>query len=446
MIKIVEQCINNLQNFLQKIEVKKIAIAVSGGSDSIALLHIVSNWAKNNNIECVVLTVDHNLRAASKNDLTLVAKLANKLGNKIVALSWKHDEISTNIQEKARNARYELMTRVCHKLNITTLLTAHHLDDTIETYLMRKTRNSSVFGLSSSTANFLNDIRIIRPLYNIYKSDIIDYLHKNNITWSEDESNQLDKYERNRVRKYVTKLSQEAKDNIVKEIESNDQACKILNALLIQAIAECIKISNFGYAIINTQKFLTYELPIQRQILFYITAIISGKNTIPRYRTIYKILNAIINNTLDKVTLHHCVLQRTEKKIFIYKEKFSIQTNICNLSLRDSKELYKNNSNISSVYWNNRFQVIISSNIKNLHITVLNRKECNEIIKVCDLGELQNYSSNICKEILSTIPVIKNLEKIVAIPNISYYDDEKLTNNVKVIFKPNFISRFTHFI
>lgn len=439
---ITQKCINNLRNFLQKLAIDKIAIAVSGGSDSIFLLSVISDWAKKNNIECVILTVNHNLRAASNADIEFVKEIADKLGHKVLALCWEHDQITSGIQEKARKARYELMTEACHKLNTKTLLTAHHLDDTIETYLMRKERNSSIFGLSTMRTNFINDVMVIRPLHNIYKSDIIAYLQKNNIAWREDSSNQLDIYERNRVRKYIATLTQEEKTEILQEIKINDQEREVLNELLIEAIAESIKISDLGYAIIDIEKFLQYELQIQIQIIFYITAVISGKNTIARYRNIHRIPEAICNNKLTKITLHHCVLHKLEGKLFVYKEKSTIQTDVSYLS---ASNYTKNNNNNLHIYWDNRFQITTSLDIENLHISTLDHDEYKVIADMIDLRELTFSTQKLYKEILFTIPVIKNLEKILAIPNISYYDDEALADNIKVIFKPHFISRFTHF-
>lgn len=434
-MEIVKKCIINLKHFLKDIKVDKLAIAVSGGADSVSLLHIISRWCSDNNTKCIVLSVDHNLRAESKSEIEFVRKLANQLGHQILILPWVHSRLEANIQAKARAARYQLMTDACHKLGINHLLVAHHLDDMIETYLMRKARESSAFGLSSSNSYFVNNVRVIRPLYNIYKSELLNYLHVNNIEWCEDKSNMSEKYKRSRVRKYIATLDSLEKEKIVKEIELNNQNCRVLNKLLIEAIAECLKISNFGYAVLNIRKFLQFDKLIQIQLIFYITTIIGGQDDIPRYRNVHEVLDAIISDRLVKITLHHCVLDKDGECIFIYKERGYVEKTV---PLRASNNLF---------LWDNRFQITFPSlYTQNHYISILNDKEYKEIIKSCDLAEFTNYTKKIYREILLTLPVIKNLEKIVAIPHISYYDDDALENNVQIMFNPKFVSRFTHFV
>ena len=94
-------------------------------------------------------------------------------------------------------------------------------------------------------------------------------------------------------------------------------------------------------------------------------------------------------------------------------------------------------------YWDNRFEIIINGS--NYIISSLSMDEYIELKKHLNLEKLAKDSDNNHKSILFTLPVIKNLEKVVAIPHISYYDNEILSGVIKVIFKPNFISRFTHF-
>jgi tRNA(Ile)-lysidine synthase len=98
-----------------------------------------------------------------------------------------------------------------------------------------------------------------------------------------------------------------------------------------------------------------------------------------------------------------------------------------------------------SQYWDNRFQVTVNKNDAEYYIEPLNMLEYIDIRDKIDLNELEQISDNNHKLILFTLPVIKKLEKIVAIPHISYYDVFDL-NAINIVFRPNFISRFTHFL
>ena len=151
---------NSFENLLRKTKISKLALAVSGGVDSISLLVLILSWSKKHNTKVWVLNVDHNIRAESKYEAEYVKKIAEDLGYKFISLSWDHEDNKSAVQERARVGRYELMTKKCKELGIDTLLTAHHLDDILETYIMRKRKQSGILGLSSSKSFFYNNIRI----------------------------------------------------------------------------------------------------------------------------------------------------------------------------------------------------------------------------------------------------------------------------------------------
>ena len=123
------------QNFDKAIS-SEVALAVSGGTDSIALLFLASKWAKQNQIKLVVFSVDHKLRKESSDEIEFVMRTTLALEHEFVELTWKHNNSKSALQERARLARYEMMTNKCHELGINNLLTAHHYDDFLENYLI----------------------------------------------------------------------------------------------------------------------------------------------------------------------------------------------------------------------------------------------------------------------------------------------------------------------
>ena len=140
---------------------KKIAIALSGGSDSMALLLLL----KTQNIPLHALTVDHHLRPESASEAAQVAAWCNALGVPHTTLHWQHEKIESGLPEKARDARYALMFDWCREHHIQHLFTAHHLDDQIETMLFRLTRGSGLVGLSGMLPLTQRDgIFLHRPL------------------------------------------------------------------------------------------------------------------------------------------------------------------------------------------------------------------------------------------------------------------------------------------
>ncbi len=424
-----------------------VALAISGGSDSIALLYLMSDWIKSTKVRLVVFSVDHDLRANSVNDVEFVRNEALKLGLEFYDLKWVHQGIKAAIQAKARQARYQLMTDKCKQLGITCLMTAHHADDLLENYLMRKKKKASLLGLSFSDNYFFNDVEIIRPFLKYHKVDLLDYLKVTNIKWIEDESNKNDCYERNRVRKEIEASGvREQRDLYLEMLQSNEQAKKVNNEL-VKSIAEVVEIYQQGFAIIDLGKFSQVIIDIQIYIINYITTIIGGNAGMPRYRSIGKLLEKIRISDKIASSVHGCIIKKVNQNLLIFRE------------ISDIKMVTKLSED--KVLWDNRFQIQVErkADLKQYSVEklkfedyVLIRKELEYQEKVINntkdksLYYLKTVVGNYHKSILFTLPVIKNLEKIVAIPHISYYDDRQFVGLCKITFRPNFISRFTHFL
>jgi tRNA(Ile)-lysidine synthase len=181
-----------------------LAIAVSGGADSLALLLLVSRWRaeRGSKPDVTVLTVDHGLRAQSREEAEMVADVAARLGLSHAILAWngaKHGE--TGLQARARAGRYDLMAAFCHAHGIPALLTAHHLDDQAETFLMRLKRGSGLDGLAAiPDASIWAGIAVHRPLLDLAKARLTATLTESGLGWAEDPSNQDRRFERSRVR------------------------------------------------------------------------------------------------------------------------------------------------------------------------------------------------------------------------------------------------------
>lgn len=430
MQKRFDDSINLLLAEISEATSNGVALAISGGSDSIALLHLASDWAKSQKIRLVVFSVNHNLRPESSEEIEFISRAASGFSHEFYELSWDNGGIKVAIQERARDARYNMMSEKCKELGINTLLTAHHLDDMLETYLMRKNKKSSILGLSYSNSFFYNNIQVIRPLSSFLKSELIDYLNSLNIKWLEDSSNLLDIYERNRIRREISSLPLGKKSELIIEMRAINEKAHELNNSLISVIAESVSINNFGFAIIDLAKIRAECLNIQIHVLNYVLTIISGNNHLPRFRSLEQIINKL--KTMQKIdsSLHGCLLKQTKDKLLVLRESSEINSNPIKLNDRTS--------------WDDRF--VIECTKSGYSIGKLTLLEYVQKRDQFDLRELSLTVDNSHKLILFTLPIIKHLEKIVAIPHISYYDDIELEGALKVTFRPNFISRFTHFV
>ena len=170
-----------------------------------------------NKIKLVVVHINYHKRESAIRDQNIVIDYC-KLNNIEYYIFDYKDNHKGNFQEQARNFRYECFKNICNKYNTNNILIAHQLEDHIETYLMQKERKQipNVYGLKE-TIN-INGYNIIRPLLNINKKDILNYLNINNIKYGIDESNLSTKYKRNNIR--INKIDKMSKEDI-KEILNN---------------------------------------------------------------------------------------------------------------------------------------------------------------------------------------------------------------------------------
>ncbi len=143
-----------------------IAVAVSGGPDSMALMLLADRWARMRGGRAWGLTVDHGLRRESADEARTVGVMARRpCGFRTISCAGCGPKPASGIQEAAREARYRLLTAWCRDRCCLHLLTAHHLEDQIETHLIRRRAGSGVDGLAGMSAvRELSGCRLVRPL------------------------------------------------------------------------------------------------------------------------------------------------------------------------------------------------------------------------------------------------------------------------------------------
>lgn len=182
--------------------VVRFGVAVSGGPDSLALL-LLAAAARPGQIECA--TVDHALRAGSRDEAEMVARLCVRLNvpHRILTVEWPRTP-ETAIQEQARSARYSLLAGWAKERRLEGFATAHQLDDQAETLVMRLARGSGVRGLGAIRPVSVvpgSDIGLIRPLLSWRRSELIAICEAAGIEPALDPSNQDEQFERIRVRR-----------------------------------------------------------------------------------------------------------------------------------------------------------------------------------------------------------------------------------------------------
>lgn len=176
-----------------------LAVAVSGGPDSLALL-LLAHAAFGDRVRA--LTVDHGLRAASADEAVLVARAAAEVGVPHVTLRWAGPHPTGNLQATARTARYRLMGNWCADNEVGWLATAHHAGDAAETLLLRLARGAGSGGLAGIRARrpLRPGVDLIRPLLDTAKADLAAVVADAGRTAADDPSNRAARFDRTRAR------------------------------------------------------------------------------------------------------------------------------------------------------------------------------------------------------------------------------------------------------
>jgi tRNA(Ile)-lysidine synthase len=184
------------------------AIAVSGGGDSVALMHLLATWARRRKRPApAIVTVDHGLRAGSASDARKVVRWAKSAGLKSHALRWEGPHPNSDIEAAARQARYRLMGEWARANDIDALYVAHTLDDQAETFLLRLIRGSGLDGLSAmrTVAPYpipgFRELRLVRPLLSFERAHVRAHLKARKVQWVEDAMNDDERFARVRLRK-----------------------------------------------------------------------------------------------------------------------------------------------------------------------------------------------------------------------------------------------------
>ncbi|NLL44074.1 MAG: tRNA lysidine(34) synthetase TilS [Mollicutes bacterium] len=246
-----------------------VVIAVSGGPDSMALLHLMIKIKKALDLELICAHVNHNVRVESDYEKDFVEKFCAK--NNIIFEYMKIEDYGDdNFHNEARSKRYAYFADIVRKYHAKFLLTAHHADDLMETILMRLVRGSTLRGYSgfSKIINMKNYV-ILRPFIEIPKSEIIAYNKINKIKCVQDKSNNKDIYTRNRFRKYIVPLFKKEDPNVHQKFYKFSKILLEYNDYIDKQVQKIIN-DVYPQGILNIEKFLQEEHVIQMKIIYYI--------------------------------------------------------------------------------------------------------------------------------------------------------------------------------
>jgi tRNA(Ile)-lysidine synthase len=303
----------------------RVALAVSGGPDSLALLHLLAQWraARSDGPELVVLTVDHGLRPQSRDEALLVAGTAEAAGLPNTTLVWEHGAVDEGLQARARAARYDLMAAYCHAHDIPALVTAHHLDDQAETFLMRLMRGSGLDGLAAiPEEGSWAGLTLLRPLLDVSKARLVATVEAAGVVYVTDPSNTDPRFERGRLRSAMETLTglgltAHAIALSAKRLRRARAALDLAADAFLGSHAE---LSAAGYAAVDTGALDDLPEEVALRVLSRLLATIGG-GVEPVQLAKLEVLRDALKQGPDKAhTLGRCRIVPKARRLFFFRE------------------------------------------------------------------------------------------------------------------------------
>ena len=293
-----------------------IAVAVSGGSDSIALVFLLKNWIRKNKGKLIALIIDHQIREKSFKEASFVKKYLGNNNIQSLILKVPKKNVLKGKMVQARENRFLKIINYCKKNKILHLFIGHHYDDNIETFMLRKIAGSNFEGLNCMQEKIIyNDVQIIRPLLKFPKKQILDYCKKMNLFYVNDPSNNDEKYSRVVVRNFIKKNPQ-YKKNIIQEFKLIRENYYDYKKMIFQ-IYNLINIEiHKNMIIFDSIKFLNLAQELQAKFTEITYKFFYPKKPFLRYQKVINTLDKLCETVNLSISLSNMKVKRNNNLIY----------------------------------------------------------------------------------------------------------------------------------
>ena len=302
-----------------------LAVAISGGGDSLALMHLLRAFAAAQKLTPpVVLTVDHGLRKSSARDARQVAAWAKQAGLKAHVLTWRGLKPARGLEASAREARYRLMGGWLAKKGIATLFVGHTQDDQAETFLLRLARGSGLDGLAGMGMRApwpvpgFAQLVLARPLLGLRRDALRDYLIAQGLSWLEDPMNEDAAFDRVKIRKAQAALQDAglspariaaAASHLARARES----LEVVTAAVLQRAARRMQ-GGAGGILLDPAALAAAPREVGLRALARVLMAVGGQAYRPRFDSLERLFDQIAGGTLGGgATLHGCHIRPTAR-------------------------------------------------------------------------------------------------------------------------------------
>ena len=314
----------------------RIAVALSGGPDSTALVLLARDWVVGHGGNLVAFVVDHGLRGDAAAEAHQVTRNCAAWGIDSEILPWTGPKPRGGIEDKARKARYKLLEEACRRRGVLHLLTGHHRRDQAETMALRRGAGSGRFGLAGMSACVERPgLRIVRPLLAIAPERLKAMLEARGQDWFDDPMNRDRRFARVRLRQ--------------DGIEAPDTSAGAERTALERAVASCLprvlRLDAFGVATLDRCRWRALPDRVRRLVLARVAMTVGGLEYPPRTGRLGALAVQLLARDVIRSTLGRC-LWRGGEMVTVMRENRGIPT-------------IDGGGRTGEVLWDGRFRVMV---------------------------------------------------------------------------------------
>lgn len=327
----------DLAEFLDEQDVTSVGVAVSGGSDSTALLCLARDWAEAAGARIVAATVDHGLRPEAAEEAEAVGRFCAGIGIEHAVLCWRGWDGAGNVQAEARRARYRLLAEWGRREGLEAVLLGHTMDDQAETTLMRLGRSAGVDGLAAMAGRFERDGQVFaRPLLGQRRAALRDVLRARGVAWIDDPSNEDARFDRVRVRRALDDLAAIGVDaRALTTVSANMADVRAALDWQVAQIAEGAVRIEAGDVLVDLEVFASVPFELRRRLLLEALFFVAGGDYAPRREAMGRMLGQIAEG--QGGTLAGCVVTVRGKVLRVMREYAAVADEVTQSRLWDGR-------------------------------------------------------------------------------------------------------------
>jgi tRNA(Ile)-lysidine synthase len=399
----------------------RIAVAVSGGADSVALAFLMQRWATARRGSMVALIVDHGLRPEAAAEARQAGGWLRDAGIEHRILRWRHGAVRSALQASARTARYRLLTDWCRDHSVLHLALAHHRDDQAETVLLRVARGSGPDGLAAmAKVSETADVRLLRPLLDWPKGRLRGFLAARGQAWIEDPSNADSRFARVRVRAALAATEDTgAAAALAGSARQVGRTRARREAATAALLARAASPDPFGMCTLDLGMLRAAPPEIAQRALARALMCVGGQPYPPRREKLERLAADLFGAEVARShTLAGCLVLRRGAKLVIVRETRNLAAGVA--TGRDRE-----------VLWDGRFRVSLGRPAKPASVAAVGAAAARSLRKQGDAG-----ARGLPVEAIAALPGVWDAKGLRAVPQLGYEQRRGAGCKIQVVFRP----------